>query len=735
MKVYKRFLASYLCVCLVPVLLSLFTIGRLERRVQDSVMEDQESSMQLIRQESDQTLGHAANLVSIFSEDTVASYLSKKSELSAGELFTLCELSESLSRAMGQNSSFYRAFCYFAKSGFLVTDRRTYHPEAAGLFSWDLQFAEASFRELLDSGSSTEHITTVRKDSGGGWIMVLRSQYGRGGELLSCVGIVIQLDRSLSRYSSEDFEAFAADESCRLISGGDRSREVCGLISEGGGGPGEPELSPGEPELSGGELELSGERYVYSQYPSGLSRVRYGFIIRRDAYYQELRFVWTHLIVEIAVILIVSVFFAVFWSRRTYRPIKSILPYVGAGGPECECRSISELGSALESFAREKESLESQVVSSEQQILSAALRQYLLGLTDSQSTLSQYIEEGQPYQLLAFAPARHKDNSPEALSAIGERLDDILLDKSGGVSLQFQRCAAVLVQRALSYEETAEIHFAVEQSLSMPLVCYMSHTYTRLEEAPEAWAAIYSTLYHDSFWQIERERGVWPAGEAAEDDGAESYRDFLSHQKALTECLCAGKMQKAESCLEKIISEDLSDRGLPIEKIRRRYADTAEVILPYVAEKRAGDIMGRFGSFGTAGEMEAGLRDLFSGISREPRSELSEMKRELTDSVREFIRANYQDQSLNASMIANHLGMNLSTLSHQYKAATGSGLLDELHAVRLEAAKKLLSEGASVRETAERTGYADPRALIRAFKRYEGMTPGQYAKGGTASGE
>ena len=29
--------------------------------------------------------------------------------------------------------------------------------------------------------------------------------------------------------------------------------------------------------------------------------------------------------------------------------------------------------------------------------------------------------------------------------------------------------------------------------------------------------------------------------------------------------------------------------------------------------------------------------------------------------------------------------------------------------------------------TAEKTGYVESRAMIRAFKRYEGMTPGQYA--------
>ena len=97
--------------------------------------------------------------------------------------------------------------------------------------------------------------------------------------------------------------------------------------------------------------------------------------------------------------------------------------------------------------------------------------------------------------------------------------------------------------------------------------------------------------------------------------------------------------------------------------------------------------------------MEEDLLSLFNGISWEggAQSELSQIKKELTSKVRDYIRANYQNPALNASMIADYLGMNLSTLSHQYKAATGGGLLDELHAVRLETAKTLLTEGLSVR--------------------------------------
>ena len=713
MKIYRRFLASYLCVCLVPLLLSLVTIGRLEYRVQDSIVKNQEGFMQSARQEIDQNLGNAASLVSIFSENAPTPRLAEKQSLTVDELFELCELTEALSTVIGQNAGFYRGFCYFARSGFLATDRRTYHPQATDLFSWDLQLDPENFYSVLDGGSNAEHITTVYKKEKEGWIMVLRSQYDQHTkEFLSCVGIVMRVDQTLSPWNTADSEAFVTNDAYRLISGGALACQACEFMEK--------------TKANQGELDLNGQRYVYSQYQSSLSGIRYGFLTRREAYYQELRIIWFQLIAEIAVIFAVSVLLAVFWSKRTYRPIKGILPFVEQEQPQPGYRSIAELGSVLVNFAQEKASLENQVEQSAQQ---ARCSQYLLGLREDSSALSQYLEEGQPYQLLAFAPARPAANHEALFQELRNRLDDLLLVKNGGVSLQLHRCAAVLVQKSLSYEEAVQIHYAMERTLSLSLVCYMSDTYTHLEDAPQAWAAVSRALRQDSFWEQERERGVWVAASLPEMGNSAPYREFLSRQKTLTECLTAGKRQRAENCLRKILSEDLSDRDLPAETVRRRYADIAEILLPYAAEE-GGRVLRQFQRYETAQEMEEALLSLFAEISQDAEPGLPQIKKELTEKVREYVRANYQDPALNASMIAGYLGMNLSTLSHQYKAATGSGILDELHAVRLEAAKKLLAQGISVRETAERTGYVDPRALIRAFKRYEGITPGQYAKSG-----
>lgn len=46
--------------------------------------------------------------------------------------------------------------------------------------------------------------------------------------------------------------------------------------------------------------------------------------------------------------------------------------------------------------------------------------------------------------------------------------------------------------------------------------------------------------------------------------------------------------------------------------------------------------------------------------------------------------------------------------------------------VRLAKCKEMLAQGSTIKYCADATGYTDIKTLQRAFKRYEGITPGQY---------
>lgn len=93
--------------------------------------------------------------------------------------------------------------------------------------------------------------------------------------------------------------------------------------------------------------------------------------------------------------------------------------------------------------------------------------------------------------------------------------------------------------------------------------------------------------------------------------------------------------------------------------------------------------------------------------------------------VTEYIRQNYRDPDLNISQTALYFHVTPAHLSKTYKKYTGQSLLKVINQTRIDKAKVLILEGRTVVEIAEMTGFRDAPTFARAFKKYEGITPGQ----------
>lgn len=95
--------------------------------------------------------------------------------------------------------------------------------------------------------------------------------------------------------------------------------------------------------------------------------------------------------------------------------------------------------------------------------------------------------------------------------------------------------------------------------------------------------------------------------------------------------------------------------------------------------------------------------------------------------VKRYIDLNYREQDINVNRLGMELDVSPSYLSHLFKEQFGIGLLDYLYKVRIEEAKRLLRETAdSVGDIAAKTGFLSSSALIKVFKKNEGITPGAY---------
>jgi len=94
----------------------------------------------------------------------------------------------------------------------------------------------------------------------------------------------------------------------------------------------------------------------------------------------------------------------------------------------------------------------------------------------------------------------------------------------------------------------------------------------------------------------------------------------------------------------------------------------------------------------------------------------------------EWLQARF-DTDVSLDALAAELGMATRTFIRRFKAATGRQPLAYLQALRIEAAKEMLEQGASsVQAVCDRIGYEDIAFFRTVFRRHTGMTPAEYRR-------
>ena len=96
------------------------------------------------------------------------------------------------------------------------------------------------------------------------------------------------------------------------------------------------------------------------------------------------------------------------------------------------------------------------------------------------------------------------------------------------------------------------------------------------------------------------------------------------------------------------------------------------------------------------------------------------------EQVAHYIEENYQND-ISLQEVADFTGVSLSYVSWIFKEISNKNFLDYLNSYRILKAKELLVKtDLTVEKIAEQVGIYSGNTLIRIFKKYEGMTPGQY---------
>lgn len=130
-------------------------------------------------------------------------------------------------------------------------------------------------------------------------------------------------------------------------------------------------------------------------------------------------------------------------------------------------------------------------------------------------------------------------------------------------------------------------------------------------------------------------------------------------------------------------------------------------------------------------EIKNSFRQIFyatSGSYERPDEELERQKNmSIVEKAKEYIWNNYK-KPLGLTEIAENIGVSPNYLSNVFRREEGDTCMKYVTKVRMEVAGRYLTDNQILRldEIAERTGFVNTKHFLHVFKKYYGMTPGEY---------
>ncbi len=103
------------------------------------------------------------------------------------------------------------------------------------------------------------------------------------------------------------------------------------------------------------------------------------------------------------------------------------------------------------------------------------------------------------------------------------------------------------------------------------------------------------------------------------------------------------------------------------------------------------------------------------------------LRQKYFDKIQSSLANNFRNHAVDVNFIAQDVGLSYSHLRKKFKEYFNCSFSDYINRLRIEEAKRLLRETDTVMERiSEEVGFNNYQSFSRAFKKYEGVAPGQY---------
>lgn len=498
---------------------------------------------------------------------------------------------------------------------------------------------------------------------------------------------------------------------------------------------------------------------LISGIPSDELSFYYGMYLEKDAFYRAINLLLLKYIAGLSASILIGLFLAFYFTKKSTAPINHLLSIIedsrkknaGIALPQ----SYKKLEEALTTMLKDNRRLTHRVYLQEENLSETTLSNFLKGIYPNEDWILEYHDSHpalrgiKDYCILLFSFSnietckfiRGQKESQESYSLLFFSLKNVIdeafikKDESAacGISIVSDSMVICIIPAGddASYLDSLVANVKNYIDFFQKVFELRSHAavsarHALWTELPEAYSEAYILNSHISFWENECPVSVYHAEtEDARPDG----NSLLLLKKKLSNSLLANNYDMAKSLIDEIVAHYF------LHDIRYFSYNQCQA---YALISMLLDKLNDMGMNDDVKE-EYSSRLLHAHSIVELKNEISAVFDELfdyqhqsssddawTESVKQYIREHSANPDLSVSYVAEHFSVSAAHLGNRFRKLSGIGILDYIHMTRLSGCKDLLAQGYAIKDCVAMTGYTDIKTLQRAFKRYEGITPGQY---------
>jgi YesN/AraC family two-component response regulator len=750
--IFKTWLFSYILMMFMPVLLSILLSTFSNKVLEDQIRNNNEVSMNYLKQAMDNNLSSLKKvLINVAWDLNVSQFLIEKPPLNPEKRVEIVNVIKSLNQSSTLSNLTDLLYVYFNNSNLIVSS--TGSSTAIEMYELNHKFENFTYNNLLESlrdeSKNGYHLVPYFDTSGrkkNGLMLTYSLPIGSRKQVLGTIAVICDRDilaNIMQKMSyAEQTQVYIVDNQNRLVTSTTGTEFPEGF-----------NLSLLKNSSGNLFIPINDEEYSVAYISSDVMEWKYVSIIPKSLFQKKLNNIRFFSAFGLSLCILFGCICAYALSKANYKKVRALTNKIEEGVfPESfSGNELDLIGHYIELTEEYKKEISRKLKNHNEELKEKYCRDLLYGIMQEKANATKILERcGIIFNSDIFAvmiiPQETISSSQEKSISVYKKVIENVIEQKSDDKVMFFGCqidnkiAYILNIFADSPKKTVEA--AIEQIYDVIVQKFHIQFTVAVSDIHEGQFGI-TTAFKEAQEMLEYQEVSGRSGvlfysyiKAA----PSKYQDILplEMQQRIINCIKGMDIKRAKEimndAIEKLRNESAISLGMG-KCVMFSMMNTITQALHELSNALGHNLLDfdefveRLLKCQNILEIKYVLDDIFKIIENEL-TQIGEIeKNKFIEKIKEYVNQNHMKYSLNISNVAEYIKMNPTYLSRRFKEQTGENLLDYINRIRIANAKNLLiNPKLSVNRIAQLVGYVNGNAFIRSFKRYEGITPGNYRK-------